>query len=326
MKPSEIQVKNKKILYSNKFKEGYDATILNNDIIESLKSMPKELASLIVTSPPYNIGKSYEQSVELQEYLDWQTEVIKECIRILKPNGSICWEVGNYVNQGEVFPLDVYFYNIMKSLNLKLRNRIIWHFRHGLHASKRFSGRYETILWFTKTDNYTFNLDAVRVPQKYPGKRGYKGDTKGIPTGNPMGMNPSDKWEIVLQDWENEIWDIPNVKSNHPEKTIHPCQFPIELVERLVSALTNKGDIVFDPFAGVGSALIAGIEHDRRVIGVDREKIYTDISFDRIKQSINGILRRRELGKPVHQPNGKEKVSQVPEEWKVNKLNKWVKN
>jgi len=322
--PTKLQLKGKNILYSKEFEKGYDVVILNNDILEALKNIPSEIVTLVVTSPPYNIGKPYEQSVELHEYLNWQIDIIRECIRILKPNGSICWEVGNYVSRGEVFPLDVYFYNIMKSLNLKLRNRIIWNFRHGLHASKRFSGRYETILWFTKTDEYIFNLDSVRIPQKYPGKLGYKGNSKGKPTGNPLGMNPSDKWEIVLHDWENEIWDIPNVKSNHPEKTIHPCQFPIELVERLVLALTDEKDIVFDPFLGVGSTLIAGIEHNRKVIGVDKEKAYTDVAFQRINQSINGILKRRELGKPVHQPNGKEKVSRIPEEWKATKLNKWV--
>ena len=156
--------------------------------------------------------------------------------------------------------MDIVYYDLFKNRGLKLRNRIIWHFEHGLHASRRFSGRYESILWFTKGKKYTFNLDSVRVPSKYPGKRNWKGPHKGQPSGNPLGKNPSDYWKVILQDWEREIWDIPNVKANHPEKTVHPCQFPVELIERCVLALTNEGDWVLDPYSGVGSAIIAGIK------------------------------------------------------------------
>ena len=120
----------------------------------------------------------------------------------------------------EIGLLDIFYYQIFKKYNLFLRNRIIWHFGHGLHASKRFSGRYETILWFTKSKDYIFNLDAVRVPAKYPGKRHYKGKNKGKLSGNPKGKNPSDLWEIAIDEWAKEVWEIPNVKSNHPEKTM----------------------------------------------------------------------------------------------------------
>ena len=145
-------------------------------------------------------------------------------VRVLAPGGSLCWQVGNYVEKGEVFPLDILSYPLFKSRGLKLRNRVIWRFGHGLHAQRRFSGRYEVLLWFTNGDGYTFNLDRVRVPSKYPGKTHFKGEKRGQPSGNPLGKNPSDYW-IVKQDWEREVWDIPNVKANHTEKTIHPCQF-----------------------------------------------------------------------------------------------------
>jgi len=201
-------------------------------------------------------------------------------------------------------------------MGLKLRNRIIWHFEHGLHASRRFSGRYETLLWFTKGDDYTFNLDAVRVPSKYPGKRHYKGPNRGAPSGNPLGKNPSDFWRVIMEDWKSVVWDIPNVKSNHPEKTIHPCQFPIELVERCVLALTVEDEWVLDPYAGVGSALVAGIRHGRRVVGCDKQLKYIEIARRRIADLYDGKLRIRPLGKPVYQPSGKEKVTQIPAEWK----------
>jgi adenine-specific DNA-methyltransferase len=316
--PTDTIIGNKKILFDRHFKQGYDVVLGWNDVLDFLKEeAPKP--TLIVTSPPYNIGKPYEDRIEFREYLDWQKKVLIKCVDILSPQGSLCWEVGNYIENGEVFPLDIYFYNIIKKeLGLHLRNRIVWHFGHGLHASKRFSGRYETILWFTKTDDYIFNLDAVRVPQKYRGKRSYKGPDKGKPSCNPLGKNPSDKWKIVLEDWEKELWDIPNVKSNHPEKTIHPSQFPIELVERLVLALTNESDEIFDPFAGVGSTIIAAILHNRKGVGVEKERQYTDIAFERITKALKGKLRKRRLGKRVWKPKGTEKVARIPEEWENN--------
>lgn len=314
--PINTVIEGKRVLYDKRFKQGYDVVLACNDVLDFLEDI-EQTVTLVVTSPPYNIGKAYEERVEFKEYLRWQREVARRCVDILKPEGSICWEVGNYVEEGEVFPLDIFFYNIFKKLGLKLRNRMIWHFGHGLHASKRFSGRYETILWFTKSDEYVFNLDVVRVPQKYPGKRAYKGPNKGKPSGHPLGKNPSDIWKIVLKDWEKEIWEIPNVKCRHPEKTIHPSQFPIELVERLVLALTNEGDAVFDPFVGVGSSIIAAVLHDRKGFGVDKEKPYTDIAYQRINEALKGTLRKRPLGKPIYRPEGNEKVATIPPEWEI---------
>ena len=207
------------------------------------------------------------------------------------------------------------YYQIFKKHGLKLRNRIVWHFGHGLHASNRFSGRYETLLWFSKTDDYIFNLDNVRVPSKYPGKRHFKGPKKGLPSGNPLGKNPSDIWEIIEQDWDKAMWDIPNVKSNHPEKTKHPCQFPIELVERCVLALTDENSWVLDPFAGVGSTVIGAIKNNRNGMGIEKEKEYCKIANKRIEDFKEGTLKIRPINKPIHKPTGKDKVAQFPKEW-----------
>jgi site-specific DNA-methyltransferase (adenine-specific)/adenine-specific DNA-methyltransferase len=281
-----------------------------------LKTVPDGSISLVVSSPPYNIGKSYETKQAITSYLNEQEMLIRELVRTLSNQGSICWQTGNYVDEGEVFPLDMFYYHMFKKLGLKLRNRIIWHFEHGLHASNRFSGRYETILWFTKSNDYIFNLDPVRVPAKYPGKTHFKGPNKGQPSGNPLGKNPSDIWEFLQEEWETGLWNIPNVKANHIEKTVHPCQFPVELVERCVLAFTNENDRVLDPYAGVGSTLIAALMHGRKAIGVEKEEEYISISEERIHQLYNGVLKTRPLGKPVHKPSGREKVSQVPLEWK----------
>ncbi len=294
-----------------------DITLNCSEAKTFLTTIPDNRIMLTVTSPPYNIGKEYEKYLTLEEYLSKQEEVIKEIVRVTNEQGSICWQVGNFLKKGEkeIIPLDIYFYQIFKDYGLKLRNRIIWQFGHGLHASKRFSGRYETILWFSKTDNYIFNLDPVRVKSKYPGKRHYKGKNKGKPSGNPLGKNPTDFWEFLEQEWDQEVWKIPNVKSNHIEKTIHPCQYPVELVERCLLALTNSDDFILDPYCGVGSSLIAGIKHKRKVVGCDYNQEYIRVAEERINKFLTGNLKIRPLGKPVYVPTGKEKVSQVPEEW-----------
>jgi DNA modification methylase len=301
---------------SDRFDPAADATILAGDSAETLKAVPTWAAKLIITSPPYNIGKAYERATELEDYLQNLAPVADQLARVLAPDGSLCWQVGNYVDKGEIFPLDIFYYPFFKRLGFKLRNRIVWYFDHGLHASKRFSGRYEVLLWFTKGDEYTFNLDPVRVPAKYPGKTNYKpGANYGKPTGNPLGKNPSDIWKLMEREWEQGLWCIPNVKSNHPEKTNHPCQFPIELVERCVLALTNPGDCVLDPFSGVGSAILAALRHERRAVGCERDDEYNRIARQRIADFYAGDLGYRPLGKPVHQPTGREKVTRIPKEW-----------
>jgi adenine-specific DNA-methyltransferase len=301
---------------SDHFDPQASRVLYQGDVNDFLATIPDQTAALILTSPPYNLGKAYENRVAIEEYLEAQAETIKQLYRVLRSDGSLCWQVGNFVEDGEVFPLDILYYPIFKRLGLFLRNRIVWHFGHGLHTQKRFSGRYETLLWFTKSDEYIFNLDAVRVPAKYPGKRHYKGPNKGKPSGNPQGKNPSDVWEILFDDWESCVWDIPNVKSNHPEKTLHPCQFPVELAERCVLALTRDDDWIFDPYAGVGSTLIAAIKNNRRAMGSEKEPEYVSLTRERLAAYDNGTLKLRPLGRPVHVPTGREKVSQIPDEWR----------
>lgn len=299
---------------------------INQDALDLLKSLPDNSIKLIITSPPYNIGKEYETATSLSAYLDGLKPILGELYRVLATDGSVCWETGNFIDpdNSEVYPLDVYYYPIFKGLGFQLRNRIIWHFGHGLQCEKRFSGRYETILWFTKSDNYIFNLDDVRIPSKYPGKRAYKGVNKGELSGNPKGKNPEDLWQATIErlydDWDCCVWEIPNVKSQHPEKTIHPCQFPIELVERCVLALTNENDIVYDPFAGVGSSLIAALKNNRRAYGTELIQEYIVIGEERIKKLKADNLKTRPIYQKIYQPSGKDKVSTYPIEWLEKRL------
>ena len=285
-------------------------TLFNGDCKDLLHNMPDESVDLIITSPPYCIGKAYEDPHnDIQAFRLQHEEIFNELYRVLKTGGSICWQVGYHITDSCVVPLDYIVYDLFTSLSealdnpLILRNRIIWTFGHGLNSTKRFSGRHEVILWFTKGEQKAFNLDDVRVPQKYPGKKSYRGENKGKLSGNPLGKNPSD------------VWDIPNVNANHIEKTKHPCQFPVALPERLIKALTSPGDLVLDPYAGSCTTGVASIITGRRFAGAEVVKKYYNISHKRLRGAINGTLKIRDDVPPVI-PNPNTAVAKLPEEFK----------
>ena len=245
-------------------------TIVNGDCLELLSQLPNESVDLVVSSPPYNIGKEYETRRELQAYVDVQAEVLAECARVLSEKGSIFWQVGSYSNKGILIPLDVRFFPVLEDLGLLPRNRIVWARQHGLHAKNKFSARYETLLWFTKSDNYTFNLDDIRVPQKYQNKKSWRGENKGELTCNPNGKNPGD------------IWLFRNVKHNHEEQTLHPCQFPEDMIARVVLSATNPGDVVLDPFMGTGTTAVVARDYGRQFVGAELDSDYFATAIHRL--------------------------------------------
>lgn len=264
--------------------------VYEGDCMALLSQIPDRAIQLVVTSPPYNLGKVYEKRSSLDQYVEWQARVIRECHRVLSDSGSICWQVGNYVDKGQIVPLDMALHPVFAGLGMQMRNRIVWHFEHGLHSTRRLSGRYETINWYTKTDEYFFDVDPIRVPQKYPGKKHFKGPKAGQYSSNPLGKNPGD------------VWIFPNVKSNHVEKTGHPCQFPVELVERLVLSMTRPDERVLDPFLGVGSTIIGAIKHARKGLGAEIMPSYIQIARERIGRMLDGTLRTRAMNTPVYDP------------------------
>lgn len=282
----------RKLRRSSRYDPAADVIIYRGRCQDLMKQIPNESVQLAVTSPPYNIGKSYEVRSTLEEYIEQQRGVITDLTRTVADGGSICWQVGNHVYKGEVFPLDAELYPVFKSLGLHMRNRIVWHYEHGLHANRRFSGRYEVICWYTKGEGrHYFDVDELRIPQKYPNKRYFRGPRIGELSGNPNGKNPGD------------VWIIPNVKWNHVEKTVHPCQFPIELVERLVLSMTRPGDMVFDPYGGVGSSVVAAVLNGRRGVMAETLDEYIDIAGQRLDAAERGQLRTRPRTRPVYKPS-----------------------
>ena len=271
------------------------------DRLDFLAGLPDGAARLVVTSPPYNVGKEYERAVAVEEYVAQQEATLRACVRVLADGGSLCWQVGNFVaGPACIVPIDCLLWPVFERLGLRLRNRIVWTFGHGEHCKLRLSPRYETLLWFTRGDDYHFDLDPIRVPQKYPGKKAFRGPRAGQYVCNPLGKNPGD------------VWEIPNVKSAHPEKTGHPCQFPVELIERLVLSLTQPGDLVVDPYCGSGSSLIAALKHGRRAAGCDLEPRYVEITRERIAALRAGTLKLRPMGQPLLDPRDAGAVGRPP--------------
>ncbi|MDR0889673.1 MAG: site-specific DNA-methyltransferase [Oscillospiraceae bacterium] len=293
-----------------RFSEDNQVTLYNGDCLKLLKSIPDEVIDMVITSPPYCMGKAYEDPHDdIETFKKQHRDIFNDLYRIIKPGGSVCWQVGYHVSNKCIVPLDYIIYENFTSLSASrdipfiLRNRIIWTFGHGLNSSNRFSGRHETILWFSKGEQATFNLDDVRVPQKYPGKRAYKGPNKGNLSGNPLGKNPSD------------VWEIPNVKAGHIEKTDHPCQFPVVIPQRLIKALAPENGLILDPFMGAGTTGVAALLENRRFVGAEILKDYYEISEARLKDAASGELKIRE-DKPVIEPNENTAVAKLPEEFR----------
>jgi len=249
---------------------GLTNSIFLGDCLQLFRQLPDNCVDLIISSPPYNIGKPYEEKQPLDSYLKQQAEVLRHCWRVLGRTGSIFWQVGSYVKRGAHTPLDIKVFPILEALGMVPRNRIVWLRTHGLHARNRFSCRHETILWFTKSDNYKFLLDPIRVPQLYPEKTSWRQRNKGQLTGHPLGKNPGD------------VWAFRNVKHNHEEQTIHPSQFPEDLVERVVLATTEPRDLVLDPYMGVGTVAVAARDLKRRFVGAETNPSYHAVALHRL--------------------------------------------
>jgi len=275
--------------------------LAQEDCRQFLRELPCGSVDLTITSPPYFMGKNYDKSANVDDFVEFHKQILPEVLRVTKDGGSICWQVGYHVRNGTVTPLDFLVHQVMQGLKgVTLRNRIIWAYGHGLHSRGRFSGRHEVVLWYTRGKDHYFDLDSVRVPQKYPGKKHYKGSKKGEFSGNPLGKNPSD------------VWEIPNVKANHVEKTAHPCQFPVALAQRLIRGLSPANAVILDPFMGSGSTGVAAILEGRRFVGCEVHRKYYVIAMERCEDALSGTVRFRSVDKPIYEPNQKLGVAIKP--------------
>lgn len=249
----------KKILGKPSF-EREGVAIYQKDCLQAMKEIPDELIDLTITSPPYNIGKEYEELAELDDYLGWCKDWIEQVHRITVDDGTFWLNIGYLEVKGKGLAVPI-SYLLWDKTPFYLLQEVVWNYSAGVACRKRFSPRNEKLLWFVKDPkSYVFNLDDVRDPNvKYPNQK-----KNGKLRCNPLGKNPSDVWQI------SKVTSGKNRSS--PERTPHPAQFPVALVERMLKSSSNVGDLVLDPFMGSGSTAECALKNGRYVIGFEHEQ------------------------------------------------------
>lgn len=239
-----------------------DISIQTGDSLELMRGMDTASVDLIIADPPYNLGKNYGNNHDIRgfrEYLQFSETWLQEAHRILAPHGTI------YVFMG--FRFISYLYDILdQRLGMYFNSWITWHYTQGMGRTRGFSPRHDDILMFTKTENFRFELDSVRVPQKYFRERN-----------NMAGANPGD------------VWAFSHVHYSNPERENHPTQKPEALVARMVLASTKEGDIVLDPFFGSGTTPRVCQVLNRRCIAIDLNPEYAKLARRRLAKPFEGF-------------------------------------
>jgi adenine-specific DNA-methyltransferase len=251
--------------------------IYHGDCLELMRRLPNESINLAVTSPPYNIGKEYEDRLALAAYLDWCENWIKEIYRLSKADGTFWLNLGYMPleERAKAIPIP---YLLWDRIPFYLIQEVVWHYKAGVAGKKFYSPRNEKFLWYVKSeDNYTFNLDEVRDPNvKYPNQK-----KNGKIKVNPIGKNPSDVWIF------SKVTSGMNRSSK--ERTTHPAQFPEAVIERVIKASSNTGDIILDPFMGSGTTAAVALRLNRYVIGFELEESYCDITAQRLEDTLQKL-------------------------------------
>lgn len=239
-----------------------DIKILQGDSIELFRTIKNNSVDLIIADPPYNLGKDYGNNHDLKgfdEYLDFSLSWLSEAHRVLKPTGTI------YVFMGVRFIS--YLYDIMdRKLQMFFNSWICWHYTQGMGKKIGFSPRHDDILMFNKSQKFTFNLDSIKVPQKYYRARN-----------NMRGANPGD------------VWKFSHVHYCNPNRQNHPTQKPEGLMERMVLASSNENQLVLDPFSGSGSTLRVCQQLNRNCIGFELNPEFVEMTNERLSKPFTGF-------------------------------------
>ncbi len=235
--------------------------ILGDALIE-LQNVPDGSVDLIIADPPYNLGKDYGNNHDIKgfdEYLEFSRTWLRLASSKLKPNGTM------YVFMG--FRFISYLFDILdRDVRLFFNSWIVWHYTQGMGKTKGFSPRHDDVLMFTKSKEFVFNLDDIRVPQKYYRDRN-----------NMRGANPGDVWEFSHVHYCNE------------NRQAHPTQKPEGLIERMVLASSNEGDTVLDPFSGSGTTLRVCQQLSRVGIGIEINPDYVEATKQRLAKDFKGF-------------------------------------
>ena len=237
--------------------------LITGNAITKLKLLNDDSVDLIIADPPYNLGKDYidtNDKLPFKEYMQFTREWLNESIRVLKDGGTI------YVFMG--MRLISYLFQLLDNDDrMNFLSWITWHYTQGVGKKKGWSSRHDDILMFTKGKNYTFNLDAIRIPQKY-----YRS------INNMRGANPGNVWEFS---------HIHYSQKNRASQ--HPTQKPEGVIERMVLASSNVGDTVLDPFSGSGTTMRVVQQLDRNGIGIEIEPKYIEETKKRLAEPFLGF-------------------------------------
>lgn len=270
--------------------------IIQGNCIEELKSINDGSIDLIIADPPYNVGKDYGNESDKQRfenYLSFTKQWLQECYRVLKTDGTIYVFVG--------FKYISYLYQLLeKEMKMNFVNWISWHYTQGIGKTKGFSPRHDDILMFSKSEKYVFNLDAIRIPQKFYRK-----------VNNMRGANPGD------------VWEVSHIHYCQKNRQPHPTQKPEALIERMVLASSNEYDTVLDPFSGSGTTLRVCQQLNRKAIGIELNGEYVEQTKERLSEKFEGFdsIDERMLRIP-NDLNDEE----IREAYIVNHINWFLKN
>jgi DNA modification methylase len=258
------------------------------DVLDFLDGLPTNSISAHITSIPYNLGKQYGDSptadnMRFVYYLGWILQILSEFARTLNPGGTLFLNLGSTRDwQDRFMPLDILLFEYLRQAGLTFQSRIIWVFPHGLIPKRRLAERHETVLVCSKGEQQTFNPNAVRIPQKEPGKRGYKGPRKGRLSGHPLGAFPCNVWPITHVG--SNSTDLKNLKAYRK----HPAPFPLALARRAILLYSMPGDLVCDAFSGSGTTQLAALETGRAFVGADL--FYEDLRSARLAQAAPDLV------------------------------------
>ena len=258
--------------------ERKNAILYCADSLELMSHIKTEQIDLTVTSPPYNIGKEYEKPMPLDLYLTWMGKWINHVHRITKCKGAFWLNLG-YTEvpcRGRAVPIS---YLMWDRIPFYFLQEIVWNYGAGVATKQIFSPRNEKFLWFVKSnEGYTFNLDEVRDPNvKYPNQK-----KNGKIRVNPRGKNPTDVWQFPKVTTGEKMTGQRASK----ERTAHPAQFPEAVIERIIRACSNPGDIILDPFLGSGTTANVAIAQGRCVVGIEINDNYINMAISRINRLI----------------------------------------
>ena len=236
--------------------------ILQGDSIEILERISANSIDLVVADPPYNLGKDYGNNHDLkgfEEYLRFSRKWLQLAHEKLKPTGTI------YVFMGVRF-VSYLFHILDQEIGMYFNSWITWHYTQGIGKTRGFSPRHDDILMFTKSEKFKFNLDNVRIPQKYFRERN-----------NMAGANPGD------------VWQFSHVHYSNPERENHPTQKPEGLIERIVLASSDENDSVLDPFLGSGTTARVCQQLNRNCVGIELNPEFVAMAENRLKDSFAGF-------------------------------------